>query len=179
MLACWPCLSLGQVTLYTCDFGTTSSASLTAMGKWSSASPNVTSTGCTGQGWKGYVGSSDYCTTTAISIPSGATATLSFNYSYNYSIGLPTVSIGTTPSPTSVVKTLASAASCTHQTIDLTAYAGQTIYIRFDENSSSTTYNLVLDDVLVTYTIPPPPSCLLGYQYYRFRIQRYTQCESC
>jgi len=128
------------------------------MGKWYAASPNLTNSGCTSQGWRGNVGSSDYCTTTAISIPSGVSASLSFNYSYNYSIGLPTVSVGTSPTTTSVVETLPSVSTCTAHTIDLSSYAGQTIYIRFDENSSSTTYNIILDDVLVTYTTIPAPA---------------------
>lgn len=159
LLLIWlPVMVFGQTTIYSCDFGTSSFASLTAMGKWYAASPNLTNSGCTSQGWRGNAGSSDYCTTSAISIPSGVTASLSFNYSYNYSISPPTVSVGTTPTATSVIETLPSASTCTAHTIDLSSYAGQTIYIRFDENSSSTTYNIILDDVLVTYTTIPAPA---------------------
>ncbi len=156
LLMCLPLFSLGQTTLYTCNFGTTPSASLTAMGKWTAANPNITytttsSTCSSGQGWVSIPSSGPYgsCTTTNMTIPAGNTAELSFKYLYNRSFSNPQVTVTGTSSQT---YTLPQASTCSSYTIDLSSFAGQTINIKFEEKSSSTFYEFYLDDILVTYT---------------------------
>lgn len=90
-----------------------------------------------------------YITTSAISIPSTGYA-LSFSYLFNYSLSFPTVEIRTGASCGTTLQsttTLTQAATCSPQSISLDAFAGQTIYIRFVSNTSSSTF--YLDDVLV------------------------------
>lgn len=90
-----------------------------------------------------------YITTQAIAIPSSG-YNLTFYYSYNSSFSFPAVEIrtgascGTTLSNTTTLTNTSGV--CTAQTISLNAYAGQTVYIRFRSNSSTSFY---LDDIEV------------------------------
>ncbi|HQQ13473.1 MAG TPA: hypothetical protein PK855_09935, partial [Bacteroidales bacterium] len=156
LLICLPVMTFGQTTLFSYDFGTSYISSLTGTGQWCGASPNSNTSSyyCSGYGWFGDY-STKYITTRAISIPSSATsANLSFNYKYNGFSSPPTVGVSTSCTGTfTTLATLSYSFSCTSQNIDLSAYCGQTIYIRFDANNSSS-YQFVIDDVLVTASTP-------------------------
>ncbi len=161
LLICLPVMAFGQTTLFSYDFGTSYISNLTGTGQWCGASPNsnTSSSPCTGYCWVGD-NSSEYLTTKAIVIPSTATtASLSFNYKYNSSLSSPTVGISGLCSGTfTTLATLPSASSCTPYTIDLSAYIGQTIYIRFDANYTSSFTYFSLDDILVSYTTVVVPT---------------------
>lgn len=94
-------------------------------------------------------GSGKSITTEAIALPSSGYE-LSFSYSFSSTSGFPSVEIRTGAScGTTLVNTTNLAntgATCVPQTIDLSAFAGQTIYIRFVSNSFTSFY---LDDILV------------------------------
>lgn len=112
-----------------------------------------TSTGpCSGTSDYGYSmsGFGMYITSAGLTIPSGG-YTLTFDYSFNYTLSFPAVEIRTGAScGTTLVSsvTLANTSGvCTPYSIDLSAYAGQTIYIRFRSNTSSATF--YLDQVAV------------------------------
>ncbi len=139
--------------LFQDDFGTTFGSIDPA--KWVCNNPNSpwnSSLGpCTGIGDYGVVlNSSQYITTQAITIPLSG-ATLTFEYSYDGSYAFPTVEISTSGcwGTFSVVQTLSQVFSCTTITIDLSAYAGQTIQIRFQAGWTSL-YDFYLDNVQVS-----------------------------
>lgn len=160
-----------QAQLFQEDFGTSFSSISTT--KWptscrSGASSFNTSAGPCGSTFDRQYSLSgfwSYIQTEPIAIPAGGSAELQFDYSFDYfSFSAPEVEIrdngfgcGTllntiTLSPTS--------GSCNNQIIDLSAYTGQTIRIRFVSNTSSEpTY---LDDIEVSSaggggggTLPP------------------------
>ena len=155
LLLIWlPFMAFGQTTLFSYDFGTASNSNITSAGDWCAANPTSnTSFVCTSYGWWGNT-TSEYLTTKAISIPAGcSSASLSFNYEYFGSSGFPTVRICSTSctGTFSTLTTLSNKSSCFLQSVDLTAYKGMIIYIRFQCNSTSSFY---LDDVLVTASFP-------------------------
>jgi hypothetical protein len=139
------------------DFGT-AFASLDAT-NWpggcfgGSASSFNTSVGsCSGAGDYGYglSGFGSYITSMPLTIPSTG-YDLTFEYSFNNTFSFPAVEIrtggpcGTTLAATNTLTNTSGV--CTPETINLDAYAGQTIYIRFRSNTSSaTTY---FDDIQV------------------------------
>ncbi len=93
---------------------------------------------------------SDEITTADFAIPAGG-ATLTFNYAFAGFSNYPTIEVNTTGScfgTYTSVSTLSAAYSCTGETVDLSAYAGQTIRIRFQSNGSTATF--VVDDIEVT-----------------------------
>ena len=127
--------------LFQDDFGTTFGTIDPA--KWvcnNPTSPWNSSLGpCAGIGDYGVtLNSSQYITTQAITIPLSG-ATLTFEYSYDGNYALPTVEISTGGcwGTFSVIQTLSQVFSCTTITIDLSAYAGQTIQIRFQAGWTS------------------------------------------
>lgn len=94
-----------------------------------------------------------YITSLALAIPSSG-FDLTFDYSFNYGLSLPAVEIRSGAScGTSLLSstTLTNTSGvCTPQTINLDAYAGQTIYIRFRSNTSSATF--YIDNISVCGT---------------------------
>jgi len=154
LLICLPIMAFGQTTLFSYDFGTTSNSNITLAGDWCAANPTANSVAvCTSYGWRGY-STSHYLTTKAISIPSScSTATLTFNYMNYSSSSFPTVRICTSScaGTFTTLSTLAYKTTCNLQTVDLSAYKGMTVYLRFQCNSTSSFY---LDDVLVTASFP-------------------------
>lgn len=113
---------------------------------------NTSTAPCAGTTDRGYLlsGFGSYITSMALAIPSTGYE-LTFDYSYSNTFSFPTIEIrtggpcGTTLSSSTTLTNTSGA--CTPQAIDLSAYAGQTIYIRFRSNTSSTTF--YLDDVNV------------------------------
>jgi len=91
-----------------------------------------------------------YITSMALTIPSTGYS-LDFEYNFNYSFSFPSVEIrtgaacGTTLQATHTLTNTAGV--CTPHSIDLSAFNGQTIYIRFRSNTSSATF--YFDDVSV------------------------------
>lgn len=142
--------------LFSDDFGT-SFASISTV-NWptacrSGASSFNTSTGpCYSAGDYCYAlsGFGNYITTSAIAIPSTGYA-LTFDYSFNNTFSFPAVEIrtggtcGTTLQSTTTLTN--TGATCVNQSIDLSAYSGQTIYIRFRANTSS--YTAYFDNIEV------------------------------
>ncbi len=111
-----------------------------------SASSFNTSIGpCAGAGdyEYGLSGFGSYITTSAIAIPA-AGYDLTFDYSFNNTFSFPAIEIRTGAScGTALVNSTTltnTSGACTPQVIDLSAYAGQTIYIRFRSNTSSATF---------------------------------------
>lgn len=107
---------------------------------------------CSGAGDYGYglSGFGSYITSMALAIPSTG-YNLTFEYSFNNTFSFPSVEIrtggpcGTTLAATNTLTNTSGV--CTPETINLDAYAGQTIYLRFRSNTSSaTTY---FDDIEV------------------------------
>ena len=101
----------------------------------------------------GLSGFGSYITTSAITIPSTGYE-LTFDFAYNQAFSFPTVQIRTGATCGTVLQSTTTltntGTTCTPQTIDLSAYSGQTIYIRFVSNTSSvTTY---IDNVVVDAT---------------------------
>ena len=142
--------------LFTDDFGT-AFASISTV-KWPSAcrsgasSFNTSIGACAGAGDYEYGLSSfgSYITTQGIAIPATGYA-LSFDYAFNLGFSFPSVQIRTVGACGGTLQqtvTLSNTTgACMPQTINLDAYAGQTIYIRFLENTSSATF--YFDDVKV------------------------------
>jgi hypothetical protein len=139
------------------DFGT-AFASISTV-NWPSAcrggsasSFNTSSAPCASSTERGYLlsGFGSFITSSSITIPS-AGYELTFEYSFSNSFGFPTVEIrtgascGTTLSNTTNLTN--TSGSCTSETIDLSSFAGQTIYIRFRSNTSSATF--FLDEIMV------------------------------
>lgn len=91
-----------------------------------------------------------YITSMALTVPSTGYS-LDFEYSFNYSFSFPSVEIrtgGTCGTTLQATHTLTNTSGvCTPHSIDLSAYNGQTIYIRFRSNTSSATF--YMDDVAV------------------------------
>lgn len=142
-----PALSFAQLFSY--DFGTWSNFNLTGTGEFCAASPNFnTSLGCTSYGWAGS-SSTSYITTKSIALPAG-TSTLSFNYKYPGFFSFPTIQISTTGcfGAYTTIATLTLQNSCAPQVIDLSAYQGQTVNIKFKNNTSS--YTFTIDDIVVS-----------------------------
>jgi hypothetical protein len=150
----------GGSCLLSDDFGT-SFASISAT-NWPSACRGGTASGfntssapCASVGEYGYSlsGFGSYITSMALAIPSTG-FDLAFDYSFNYSFSFPVVEIrtgascGTTLAASTTLTNTSGV--CTPQTINLDAYAGQTIYIRFRSNTSSATF--YLDEVNVCST---------------------------
>jgi hypothetical protein len=137
--------------VYSYDFGTYSTSYISSTYRCASSPTSNYSGGCTSYGWSG-LGTSSYFTTSAISLPINNTITLSFNYKYSGFSSYPTVLVSTsTCSGTfTTVSTLNYQYSCGSTNVDLSSYAGQTVYIKFQSNSSS--YSFILDDIVVTAT---------------------------
>lgn len=135
--------------LFSEDFGTAFASISTT--KWPSACRNGGSSfntsigGCAGSGdyEYGLSGFGSYITTQAISIPASG-YTLDFEYAFNLAFSFPAIEIRSGAScGTSLLNTTTlsnTSGACTSQTINLDAWAGQTIYIRFRSNTSSATF---------------------------------------
>lgn len=142
--------------LFSEDFGTTFGALSGTTWDCKSASPtNNSSTGpCAAIGdYGGVLFNSQYLTTRAIFIP-GSGYCVNFDYSFGGSSGFPRVQIGTggafcwSGSMTwTDLATLSQSASCTGESYSLDAFAGQTIYIRFQAGTSFSSW--YLDDIVV------------------------------
>lgn len=147
----------GPICLLNDDFGTAFQSINTT--NWPSAcrggtasSFNTSVGGCSSAGDYNYgmSGFGSFITTMALAIPATGW-TLDFNYSFNYSFSFPVVEIrtggtcGTTLAQT--INLTNTSGACIPQSVDLSAYAGQTIFIRFRANTSSATF--YLDDVSV------------------------------
>ncbi|PWL31349.1 MAG: hypothetical protein DCO96_03910 [Fluviicola sp. XM-24bin1] len=110
----------------------------------SPSSFNTSVGSCSGTGDYGYglSGFGSYITSMALAIPSTG-YNLTFEYSFNNTFGFPAVEIrtggpcGTTLAATNTLTNTSGV--CTPETINLDAYAGQTIYLRFRSNTSSVT----------------------------------------
>lgn len=149
----------GNSQLFQDDFGT-AFGNLDVV-KWPSAcrvgasSFNTGIGSCAGTSDRSYGlnGFGSYITSQGIAIPS-AGYTLSFDYQFDYfSFSAPDVEIrtgGACGTSVSATITLAVAATCTSESINLDAFAGQTIFIRFVSNTSSETF--YIDNVLVDGT---------------------------
>jgi hypothetical protein len=158
-----------QAQLFSDDFG----SAFTGLDgvKWPAAcrggSPsgfNTSLGSCSGAGDYGYglSGFGAYITTQAISIPSTGYE-LSFDYSFNNGFGFPSVEIrtggpcGTTLQATESLTNTSGV--CTPHAVDLSAFSGQTIYIRLVNNTSSATS--YWDNVVVDIGSGGGTSCLL------------------
>ena len=126
---------------------------------------NTSVSSCAGAGDYAYSlsGFGSYVTTLGIAIPA-AGYTLDFSYSFNNAFSFPTVEIRTGAScgiTLANTETLTNTSgSCTPHSINLDAYAGQTIYLRFRSNTSSATF--YIDDIVVDVgTGGGGPTCLL------------------
>jgi len=134
------------------DFGTTFQ-SINAT-NWPSTCRGGTASGfntsgapCASTSERGYLlsGFGSYITSMALTIPSTGYV-LTFDYSFSNTFSFPTIEIRTgascgTSLAGSTILTNTSGV-CSPQTINLNAYAGQTIYIRFRSNTSSATFYL-------------------------------------
>lgn len=128
------------------SFATISPTTWPSACRGGSPSSYNTSTGpCAGIGdyEYGLSGFGKYITTSAIAIPA-AGYELTFDYSFGNTFSFPTIEIrsGATCGTFLLNSTTLTNTSglCTAQAIDLSAYAGQTIYIRFKSNTSSSTF---------------------------------------
>jgi len=156
--------------LFQDDFGTAFSSISTA--NWptscrggTASSFNTSSAPCASTSDRGYLlsGFGSYITSSAIAIPSTGYE-LTFDYSFNNTFSFPTVEIRTVGACGTILSgstTLTNTSgTCSPQTIDLSSYSGQTIYIRFRSNTSSATF--YLDEVLVDAGGGGGSSCLLS-----------------
>lgn len=137
--------SVAQTILFEEDFNSTLSSS-----KWCSTSPATVDNAYSCYSGNSWVQSSSgkYIKTIGINIPTGTTE-LSFDYSYYKYYGFPDISIASSCGGTyTLVKTLEEK-SCFSETIDLSLYAGQTIYIQIKTNGN---YLFYLDKLVVTNT---------------------------
>lgn len=143
-----PFLANAQV-LYSYDFGTSYTSSISTTYRCASSPTSNTSLGCTSYGWSGF-GTSSYFTTSSITLPASSTITLSFNYKFGTFSGYPTVQVSTSGcyGTYTTVSTLNYMYNCGSTNVDLSSYAGQTINIKFKSNSSS--YSFTIDDIVVT-----------------------------
>ncbi|MCB9231115.1 MAG: T9SS type A sorting domain-containing protein [Bacteroidia bacterium] len=163
----------GKAQLFTEDFGTAFGNISTV--KWptacrggSASSFNTSVGGCAGAGDYEYSlsGLGSYVTTQAITIPA-AGYQLTFSYAFNLTFSFPAVEIrtgatcGTTLQQTVTLTNTSGA--CTPQSVSLSAYAGQTIYLRFRSNTSSATF--YFDDVVVDVGGGGGPTCLLDENF--------------
>jgi hypothetical protein len=163
------CLQLPvSAQLFEEDFGTAWASISTT--KWPTAcrnaanSYNTSSAPCGSTIDRAYYlnGFGSYITTQAISIPA-ANYELSFSYSFDYSVSSPEIEIrsggscGTTLLNTYTLSN--TSGICSPHSIDLSAYAGQTIFIRFVSNTSSRDF--YFDDILVDLGSGGGSSCLL------------------
>ncbi len=159
----------GNAQLFQDDFGTAFASISTT--KWptacrggSASSFNTSIGGCAGTSDYEYslTGFGSYITTQGISIPSTGYE-LTFSYAYNYGFSFPVVEIRTGATcGTTLVQTVTltnTSGTCTPQSVNLDAYAGQTIYIRFKSNTSSATF--YFDDPTVDLASGGSSSCLL------------------
>lgn len=163
---------VGNAQLFSEDFGTAFATISTV--NWPTAcrvgasSYNTSVGACAAAGDYNYSlnGFGNYITTQAISIPSSGYA-LTFDYSFNYSLSFPSVEIrsgascGTTLLNTTTLTNTSGA--CNSETIDLSAYAGQTIYIRFKANTSSAT--VYWDNILVDVGSGSGGGCLIDEDF--------------
>lgn len=145
-----------QAQIFQDDFGTTFGSISTTNWPTScrSGSPSSFNTSiapCASSSERAYSfnGSGTYITTSAIAIPASG-AELTFDYSYNSTSSFPVVEIRTGASCGTTLAsstTLASTSgTCKANTISLSSYANQTIYIRFVTKGSAIFY---LDEVVV------------------------------
>lgn len=162
--------SFGKAQLFQEDFGTAFGSISTinwptACRSGSPSSFNTSVGPCAGTSDYEYSmsGFGTYITTSGIAIPSTGYE-LTFDYSFNYTLSFPTIEIrsgascGTSLLATS---TLANTSGvCTPYSIDLSAYAGQTIYIRFKANTTSATF--YFDDPTVDVSSGGGGGCLLS-----------------
>ncbi len=141
---------LGNAQLFQDDFGTAfasiSTTNWPSACRGGSASSFNTSIGpCAGAGdyEYGLSGFGSYITTSAIAIPATG-YDLTFDYSFNLTFSFPAIEIRSGAScGTALLNTITltnTSGVCTPQVIDLSAYSGQTIYIRFRSNTSSATF---------------------------------------
>lgn len=111
----------------------------------SASSFNTSIGACAGAGdyEYGMSGIGSYITTSAISIPA-AGYSLTFDYSFSNTFSFPSVEIRSGATCGTILLntvTLSNTSGvCTNEEIDLSAYAGQTIYIRFKSNHSSISF---------------------------------------
>jgi hypothetical protein len=118
----------------------------------SPSSFNTSSAPCGSASERAYLlsGFGAYITSSAINIPATGYA-LTFEYSFSNAFSFPTIEIrtggtcGTTLANTTTLTN--TSGSCTTESIDLSAFAGQTIFIRFRSNTSSATF--YLDEAVV------------------------------
>jgi hypothetical protein len=143
--------------LFQDDFGTgfqsiSTTKWLSACRGGSASSFNTSSAPCGSTSDRAYSlsGFGTYITSSAISIPAAGYA-LSFEYSFSNTFSFPTIEIRTGGTcGTALVSTTTltnTSGTCTPQSIDLSAFAGQTIFIRFRSNTSSRTF--YFDEVAV------------------------------
>jgi Secretion system C-terminal sorting domain len=158
-----------KAQLFQEDFGTSFTAISTinwptACRSTTASSYNTSSAPCATLTDRGYYLNAfgSYITTSAIVIPA-AGYELTFDFSFNYSFSFPAIEIYTGASCGTVLLntvTLSNTAGvCTPQVINLDAYAGQTIYIRFRSNTSSA--NFFIDNIIVDLGSGGGSGCLL------------------
>lgn len=138
------------------DFGTTFSTTYLGAPNWSSclSKTSNSSTGpCAGfPDYNVYLSNNEAITADQLFIP-GTGYCLSFEYSYNNGSNLPRVQIGTggafcfSSMTWTDLATLPQTASCDAVSYSLDAYAGQSIWIRFQASAGFTSW--YIDDVLV------------------------------
>ncbi len=145
-----------QTVLFQDDFGTFFQAISSTNWPCKSSSPSYNSSSGTcasSVDYGVYLYSSQYLTSKGISLPTGATITLTFEYSFGASYSSPSVQIGTGTSCAlatfTTLQTLSQTTGCQSVTIDISSYAGQTVYIKFQAGWSSLQY-FYLDNVKVT-----------------------------
>jgi len=164
------CTNIGYSQLFQDDFGT-GFASISTV-NWPSACRGGTASSfntsigpCAGAGdyEYGLSGFGSYITTSAIAIPATGYE-LTFDFSFSNTFSFPTIEIRSGAScGTSLLATTTltnTAGVCTPQTVNLDAYSGQTIYIRFRSNTSSATF--YFDDPTVDVGSGGGTSCLLA-----------------
>ena len=144
-----------QAQLFSEDFGT-SFASLSTT-KWptscrggGASSYNSSSGPCAGTSDRSYyIYNGGYIGTQSLSIPAGG-ASLTFNYSYSSFSNYPSVRVSTSGCLWHIHDSsdVNYGSTCGSPTVDLSAYAGQTIVVRFQSGSSFKSF--YIDDVEVT-----------------------------
>lgn len=161
--------SEAHAQLFSEDFGTGFASINTT--RWPTAcrsggsSFNTSIGGCAGASdyEYGLSGFGSYITTQAIAIPATG-YTLDFEYAFNLAFSFPAVEIRSGASCGTVLlntTTLSNTSgACTPQSINLDAYAGQTIYIRFRSNTGSSTF--YFDDVVVDVGGGGSSTCLIN-----------------
>ncbi len=147
-----------QTVLFEDNF-LTYSGSLSAT-KWYNRNPSSNYNASGNYVWRVYTtvsATSYYLTSVAISLPAASEVTLAYKYKYAATYSQPTILISTTNASSGFVslKTITGGVSVlTDDQVDLSTYAGQTVYIKFQNNS---TYNeFLLDDVKVSYVLSSP-----------------------